>query len=71
MPESVRTSIYIPVKLKEKLEQIAARERRSTNNVLVVLLEEALNARRISPSAPEPGGPFRELVELAPDQKGE
>lgn len=42
MPDGVKTTIYLPESLKERIEKIARTERRSVNAQIVLTLEKAV-----------------------------
>lgn len=43
------TGLAIPLEIVEDIDKIAALDRRSRSNMVIVLLEEALKARRSAP----------------------
>lgn len=47
MPDGAKTTVYLPEALAANIGRLADGERRSKNNMIVVLLEEALQRRQI------------------------
>ena len=57
-----RFQLVIPEKLLEEVKRLAADERRSISNMLVVLAEEAIRARKKERKEIEPGPWVPELA---------
>jgi hypothetical protein len=56
MPDGVKTTAYLPDRLHELVKTLAERERRSTNNMIVVLLDEAVRKRQVDVATEALGG---------------
>lgn len=44
--DKTRTNITFPIELKEKLEEIAKRENRSFNNLIITILQNYVSGRK-------------------------
>ena len=55
MAEDIRTNLRIPAEVYERVKESAERDRRSINAQMVVLLQEALDARQPKTTPPSDG----------------
>lgn len=54
MPPNPRPRATLPAPLAAEVETLAAAERRSTSNMIAVLVAEAVNARKVAPPPNQP-----------------